>query len=62
MPPKKSEFLSLRINPGLKEAIKEAARRENRPVANWVETVLIQRCKKLGITIPEQKGLFDDKD
>lgn len=60
MPPPKSGFLSLRIDPGLKEAIKEAAQQDNRTVANWVETVLRQRCQELGIPIPEQRALFND--
>ena len=55
---KKTAALNLRINPDIKEAIRVAARRQNRSVANMVETLIIQHCEEVGISIPEQQALF----
>ena len=57
---KKTAALNIRINPDIKEAIRVAARRQNRSVANMVETLIIQHCEEVGITIPEQQALFND--
>jgi len=54
---KKTAALNLRINPDIKEAIRVAARRQNRSVANMVETLIIQHCEEVGISIPEQGEL-----
>ena len=61
MPPKKTSILNLRIDPALKEAVREAAHRENRSVANMVETLIRKHCQAAGIPIPEQQTLFDDE-
>ena len=57
---KKTAALNIRIHPDIKEAIRVAARRQNRSVANMMETLIIQHCEEVGITIPEQQALFDD--
>ena len=58
---KKTAALNLRINPDIKEAIRVAARRQNRSVANMVETLIIQHCEEVGISIPEQQALFESQ-
>ena len=58
MSPKKTTTLNLRVNPGIKEAIREAANREHRSIANMVEILIRQHCEKVGITVPEQHSLF----
>ena len=50
----KISTLNLRIEPGLKEAVREAAAREHRSVANMVEMLIRRHCDQAGITIPEQ--------
>jgi hypothetical protein len=50
----KISTLNLRIEPGLKEAVREAAAREHRSVANMVEMLIRRHCDQSGITIPEQ--------
>jgi hypothetical protein len=50
----KVSTLNLRIEPGLKEAVREAAAREHRSVANMVEMLIRRHCDQSGITIPEQ--------
>ncbi len=56
----KTAALNLRIRPNLKEAIRIAAKKDYRSVANMVETLIIQHCEKVGISIPEQQALFEE--
>lgn len=58
----KSAVLNLRIRPVLKEALKEAAARQHRSVANLVEVLIRQHCDDAGIVIPEQQILFGETD
>ncbi len=50
----KVSTLNLRINPSIKAAVREAAAREHRSVANMVEVLIRRHCDETGITIPEQ--------
>lgn len=54
----KISTLNLRINPSIKEAVREAAALEHRSVANMVEVLIRRHCNQEGITIPEQSDLF----
>jgi hypothetical protein len=54
----KISTLNLRINPAIKEAVREAATREHRSVANMVEVLIRRHCDEAGITIPEQSDFF----
>jgi hypothetical protein len=54
----KISTLNLRIQPGIKEAVREAAAREHRSVANMVEVLIRRHCDQTGISIPEQNELF----
>ena len=47
--------LNLRIDPGIKEAVREAAVREHRSVANMVEMLIRRHCDKAGIDISDSK-------
>ena len=58
MPSKKTTTLNLRVDPALKEAIRQAAVRENRSVANMVETLIRRHCEDVGIPIPEQQSQY----
>ncbi len=49
----KISTLNLRIEPGLKEAVREAAAKEHRSVANMIEMLIRRHCDQSGITIPE---------
>jgi hypothetical protein len=55
MPPKKTTTLNLRIDPALKDAIRQAAVLENRSVANMVETLIRRHCEVVGIQLPESQ-------
>jgi len=54
----KISTLNLRIEPGIKDAVREAAAREHRSVANMVEMLIRRHCDQAGISIPEQSDLF----
>ena len=56
----KISTLNLRIEPGIKEAVREAAAREHRSVANMVEVLIRRLCDQTGISIPEQNELFTE--
>ncbi len=56
---KKIATLNLRIDPAVKDAVKIAADKEHRSVANFIETLIRQHCDQVGITIPEQHSLFE---
>ena len=58
---KKIATLNLRIDPAVKDAVKIAADKEHRSVANFIETLIHKHCEQVGISIPEQHSLFDDK-
>lgn len=54
----KVSTLNLRIEPGVKEAVREAAAREHRSVANMVEVLIRRHCAEAGISVPDQSRLF----
>ena len=56
---KKSSTLNIRIDPVLKGALREAARKENRSVSYLLEVMIRHHCEVIGVDIPEQKNLFD---
>ena len=47
----KVSTLNLRISPALKDAVREAAAREHRSVANMVEVLIRRHCKDSGIPV-----------
>jgi len=55
----KTTTLTFRIEPGLKEALRMAADREHRSIANMVEVLIRDYCGRNGVTIPKQGVLFD---
>ena len=60
MSPRKTTTLNLRVDPAIKEAIKTAANRDHRSVANMIEILIRKYCEQEGISIPEQHTLFGD--
>jgi len=59
MPAKKTATLNLRVDPNIKEAIRIAAKKDHRSIANMVEMLIRGHCDRVGISIPEQQELFD---
>jgi hypothetical protein len=58
---KKTATLNLRIDPSLKEALREAALRDHRSIANMVEMLIRMHCETNNIAIPEQEELFGEE-
>ena len=54
----KTTTLTFRIEPDLKEALRTAAEREHRSIANMVEVLIRDYCGRNGITIQEQHALL----
>ncbi len=52
----KTATLTFRIDPGLKEALRAAARQEHRSIANMVEVMIRDHCARNGIEITEGAG------
>ena len=57
---KKTATLNLRVDPIIKEAIKDAAARQHRSIANMVEMLIREHCKDEGFPVKVQSNLFDD--
>ena len=57
----KTATLNLRIDPHIKDALKSAASRDHRSVANMIELLIREHCEKEGISIPDQQDLFSQK-
>lgn len=55
----KISTLNLRIEPGVKEAVRQAAAREHRSVANMVEVLIRRHCDQAGI--PLDSTLDEDR-
>lgn len=51
----KISTLNLRIEPAVKDAVREAAAREHRSVANMVEMLIRRHCSQAGIAISEPR-------
>ena len=49
MAAKKTQTLNLRIDPVVKKAVKKAAQKEYRSVANFVEWLVMDYCTRQGI-------------
>ena len=49
----KVSTLNLRVNPAIKDAVREAAAREHRSVANMIEVLIRRHCDQEGIAITE---------
>ena len=56
MPALKTATLTLRIAPKLKEALRTAASREHRSIANMVEVLVRSHCETAGIPLMGSLG------
>lgn len=61
MPKTKIATLNLRIAPGIKDAVRQAAAREHRSVANMVEMLIRRHCAQQGIVVPESSDRYPGK-
>lgn len=58
----KTSTLNLRVDPLIKEAVRDAAARQHRSIANMVEMLIRDHCKAEGFPVPLQSNLFSDND
>lgn len=58
----KTATLTFRVDPGVKEALRTAAAREHRSIANMVEVLIRDYCGREGIVIPEQRELLPEEE
>ena len=54
--PRKTDKLTIRIAPTVKDALREASEHDNRSVANLIEVLVLTHCKKIGIKVKEDKS------
>ena len=54
---KKTAALNIRIDPDIKNAVSDLAKKHRRSVSNMVEILIIEQCERDGISIPEQQEL-----
>jgi len=47
----KTDYLNLRISPAFKEALRRVAEIEHRSIANTVEILIRDHCRKIGVEI-----------
>jgi len=57
----KTATLSFRIEPNLKEALRTAAVKEHRSIANMVEVMIREYCGRMGVAISESLSAADIK-
>lgn len=51
----KTATLTIRVEPGLKEALRTAAQAEHRSIANMIEVMIREHCDRNGIAIDQSK-------
>jgi uncharacterized protein (DUF1778 family) len=51
---RKTETLNLRVSPELKDLVRQAAAREHRTVANFIEVLVREHCERQGVA-PSQE-------
>ncbi len=47
----KTETLTLRIEPSVKEVLRAAAQEEHRSIANMVEVMILDYCQRHGLSV-----------
>ncbi len=45
----KTAVIQLRVQPRLKAAAEEAAEKDHRNLTNWIEVLILKRCKELDV-------------
>lgn len=56
MPQKKSETITIRVAPAVKNALRAAASREHRSLANMVEVMIRDYCAREGVDVERSSG------
>lgn len=53
MPTAKTDTLTARIDPGLKQAVRIAAALERRSLSNMLEVMICAYCRQQGLALPD---------
>lgn len=56
MAAEKTSTLTIRVAPGLKDALRRAAEREHRSLANMVEVMVRDYCTRHGVKVPQRES------
>jgi len=51
----KTANIQLRVTPGLKALAEAGAAKEHRTLTNWIELLILTRCKELSVETPTPK-------
>ena len=51
---RKTETLNLRVSPELKQLVREAALRDHRTIANFIEVLVREHCERGGIAAVQE--------
>ena len=54
--------VTFRIDPAIKEALRTAAAREHRSIANMVEVLILDYCKNHDIMVPGQADTRNNRE
>ena len=57
----KTVTMTVRLNPMVKKGLVNIAEKEHRSIANMIEVMILDYCKRNEITIPEQATLLIDQ-
>lgn len=58
----KTATVTFRIDPGVKEALRTAAAREHRSIANMIEVLIRDHCQKNGVAVPDSDAKTQGTD
>jgi hypothetical protein len=56
----KTATLTIRVTPGVKDALRIAADQEHRSIANMIEVMIRDYCGRNSVVIPAQDAAFQD--
>ena len=56
----KTQTVTVRMAPAVKNGLQKAADKERRSLANMLEVMIRDYCGRNGVVIPEQVSLFGD--
>ena len=59
MSTKKVATMNMRVEPRIKDAVKKAADREHRSMANFIEFLILNYYEQAGIAIPNKQDIFE---
>jgi hypothetical protein len=59
---RKSETVTVRLSPSVKEGLRRVAHREHRSIANMMEVMIRDYCGRQGIELPDNQPTSQDPE